>query len=488
MLSAGTTATGAVLRAELLRAAHTARLAGLHRAEAAALDVVRALPGPDDPHRGRDRAGQVAALRELLLVTHRARAADPDPALIGAGARNHRPDGPLRLYGVCREPVIGPGGPGGPDGPGGVITHLVDDDGRWYTLPDVRPGGPARARRAGTAHVALRSFLSDHFRLSRGGLTVFGAVVSPEGRLLPEPGVRATFTAGRPGLARAGRADVPDPAEPADRSLTVCDVEIAGTDGEDVLVRVLPHPGDLDAGDRADPGAPVRLAPVHPDPAPAHTANLRRLGARPGLRIRVLGRVDALRGTVLRPLTVGPVPGAEATLRLPADWHDRADLGYDDLRDGHFPPSPPAHDESPALHLACRLRCPRRPRRLTSLAGPPPGRAGGRGRPPGRRRTRTGRRPPRPGGGPAPGRLRHRRGPPRPAGTGGRPPLPRRLRPPARGRHRAVHDLVAGRGRLPRDLAGGNGIHRTTVTRWVREVVGLLAARAARLARAWTAP
>ncbi|MDG9713627.1 MmyB family transcriptional regulator [Streptomyces sp. DH10] len=36
----------------------------------------------------------------------------------------------------------------------------------------------------------------------------------------------------------------------------------------------------------------------------------------------------------------------------------------------------------------------------------------------------------------------------------------------------------------PGDLAGGNGIHRTTVTRRVREVVGLLAARAPRLDRA----
>lgn len=36
----------------------------------------------------------------------------------------------------------------------------------------------------------------------------------------------------------------------------------------------------------------------------------------------------------------------------------------------------------------------------------------------------------------------------------------------------------------PGDLAGGNGIHRTTVTRWVREVVGLLAVCAPRLDRA----
>ncbi|MGW0656586.1 hypothetical protein ACWD4T_49035 [Streptomyces umbrinus] len=35
----------------------------------------------------------------------------------------------------------------------------------------------------------------------------------------------------------------------------------------------------------------------------------------------------------------------------------------------------------------------------------------------------------------------------------------------------------------PGDLADGNGIHRTTVTRWVGEVVGLLAARAPRLDR-----
>ncbi|MEU9662839.1 transposase family protein [Streptomyces chartreusis] len=36
----------------------------------------------------------------------------------------------------------------------------------------------------------------------------------------------------------------------------------------------------------------------------------------------------------------------------------------------------------------------------------------------------------------------------------------------------------------PGDLVGGNRVHRTTVPRWVREVVGLLAARAPRLDRA----
>ncbi|AIJ12031.1 SWIM zinc finger family protein [Streptomyces lividans] len=353
VLAAGITAAGAVARAELLRAAHTARLAGLHRAEGAALDVVRHLHDARDPqgaHRVQRPAGPVAALRELLLVTHRLKAADPDPGLIGAAHHHHRPDGPLRLHGVCREPVAGPGALGG------VLTHLVDDAGRWYTLRDVAPGGPERARRAGTAHVALRSFLSDHERLSRGGLVVTGAVVAPDGRLLAEPGVRATFAAGRPwaGFAPAAAADGTGDAPP----LTGCDVEIVAADGEGVLARI-------DTGD--GPGPAVRLAPAHRHPALAHTANLRRLGACPGLRVRVLGRVDPDRVTTLRPLAVGPVPGAgAATLRLPDEWRDRADLGYDRLCDAHFPaaapgpaPSPPplaAADASPVDSPLRRVR------------------------------------------------------------------------------------------------------------------------------------
>ncbi|MFD6188960.1 hypothetical protein [Streptomyces sp. NPDC060275] len=335
VLAAGVTAAGAVLQAELLRAAHTARLAGLHRAEGAALDAARHLRDARDPqgaHRVHRPAESVAALRELLLVTHRLKAADPDPELIGAVHRNHHPDGPLRLYGVCREPVVGPGALGG------VLTHLVDDAGRWYTLRDIGPGGPGRARRAGTAHVAVRSFLSDHERLSRGGLVVTGAVVAPDGRLLAEPGVRATFAAGRTwaGAGPTGAVDGTGPASP----LAGCDVEIVAADGAEVLARVRTDDGS---------GPVVRLAPAHRHPTLAHTANLRRLGACPGLRVRLLGRVDPRRVTTLRPLAVGPVPGAgAATLRLPEEWRDRADLGYDRLRDAHFPAKAPGPSPSPS--------------------------------------------------------------------------------------------------------------------------------------------
>ncbi|GAA3410894.1 hypothetical protein GCM10018952_17310 [Streptosporangium vulgare] len=73
-------------------------------------------------------------------------------------------------------------------------------------------------------------------------------------------------------------------------------------------------------------------------PELAHVANLRQLASRPGLRVRVIGRLDLGRAATLRPLAVGPVPGAGPTLRLPAEWLDRADLGYDRLQGAHLPP------------------------------------------------------------------------------------------------------------------------------------------------------
>ncbi|WP_328846802.1 hypothetical protein [Streptomyces sp. NBC_00258] len=396
VLSAGTAGTGAVLQAELLRAAHTARLTGLHRAEAAALSVVRCLRTARDPYSPGRLAELVTALRELLLVVHLLKAGDPEPALIGAVRRNHRPDGSLRLYGVCREPVIGA------DDLGGVVTHLLDDDGRWYTLRDVQPGGAARARRAGTALVAIRSFLSDHFRVSRGGLIISGATVSPEGRLIAERGVRATFAAGRPWTEAApatvfarplaesaavrfpasligapeGAGDHEGTGDPEDagyaRPLIGCDVEIAATDGEDLLVRELPCGGDEFASSRPVPGPPVRLAPAQGHPALAHTANFRQLGARPGLRIRVLGRLDPDRVTTLRALAVGPAPGTGATLRLPDDWQGRADLGYDLLQSDHFPPDIPPSPPTPSSYASRAIPSADSPlwrvRRLVELA------------------------------------------------------------------------------------------------------------------------
>ncbi|WP_458248560.1 hypothetical protein [Streptomyces sp. MAI_2237] len=344
VLAAGVPGAGAVPQAELLRAAHTARLAGLHRAEAAALRVVRALRAARARHDGHRLADLVAALRELLLTSGLLAASDPDPSLVGTARRSYRPGGSLKVHGVCREPVISA------TGYGGVVTHVLADDGRWFSVSDVKPGGPARARGAATATVALGSGSLDHAQLSRGGLLISGATLSPDGRLGAGKGVRATPVAGlswtsgalarlfsRPlaqaAAARLAAGDDPERAGPEAGGLIGCDVVLVGAAEDHLLARELTPDG-------ADgEGLLIRLVTANGHPELAHAANFRKLASRPGLRLRVVGRLDPDRAATLRPLAVGPVPDGSATLLLPPEWAGHADLGYDRLEGAHFPPA-----------------------------------------------------------------------------------------------------------------------------------------------------
>ncbi|GAA4198596.1 hypothetical protein GCM10022252_49320 [Streptosporangium oxazolinicum] len=407
VLAGGVPGAGAVPQAELLRAAHTARVAGLHRAEAAALRVVRELRAARARHDDHRLADLVSALRELLLTASRLAAADPDPALVGTARRAYRQGEGLRVYGVCREPVISA------TGYGGVVTHLVAEDGSRFSVADVRPGGSARALGAATATVAVGAAAVNHAQLARGGLLISGATISPDGRLGAGRGVRANPVAGlswsegplaalfaQP-LASAADATFsgagawwsdPQDGGEAGQPLVGCDLVIVGAEGDRLLARELPPSTEEDRGgsghgepsrgsgrgepDRSesdrgeldrvgsdplpvspepsgavplsepappDPvagraGGPlIRLVPADSHPELAHVDNLRRLASRPGLRVRVIGRLDPGRAATLRPLAVGPVPGAGPTLRLPAEWLDRADLGYDRLQGSHLP-------------------------------------------------------------------------------------------------------------------------------------------------------
>ncbi|WDZ83695.1 SWIM zinc finger family protein [Micromonospora cathayae] len=380
VLVSGVPAAGAVPRTDLLRAAHGARLAGLPRAESAALRVVRGLRAHRDRQAGRRLADLVEVLHDLLYVAGRLAAGDPDPALVGVLRRAYQPDGTLEVYGVCREPVISA------TGYAGVVTHLVAADGRRLSFGDVRPGGPARARDCARAVTEMGAVAVDHAALARGGLRVTGTTISPDGRLGAGARVRATPLAGtdwstgplaelfaRP-LADvvAAQLTVDDPEDPgrAGTALLGADLLVLGAAGDRVLAREL-APG-VGADRLPVPDGPLlRLVPADPHPALAHVTNLRRLASRPGLRIRVVGRLDPDRAGTLRPLAVGAVPGAAVTLRLPAQWHGRADLGYDQIQGGHLPareeagtPGPVAADDTDLLAESPLWRV----RRLVELA------------------------------------------------------------------------------------------------------------------------
>ncbi|WP_433342813.1 hypothetical protein [Micromonospora sp. CA-111912] len=360
VLAAGVPAAGAVPQAELLRAAHSARLAGLPRAESAALRTVRGLRAHRERQAGHRLAELVEVLHDLLYVAGRLAAGDPDPALVGILRRAYQPDGTLEVYGVCREPVISA------NGYAGVVTHLVTADGRRLSFGDVKPGGPDRARDCARAVTEMGAVAVNHSVLARGGLRITGTTVSPDGRLGAGKGVRASPLTGtdwstgplaelfaRP-LAEVVTAQLAadDPEDPdrAGAALVGGDLMVVGAVGDQVLARELAPATEAGADRVPVPDGPViRLAPVDSHPMLAHVANLRRLASRPGLRIRVVGRLDPDRASTLHPLAVGPVPGAAATLRLPTGWHGRLDLGYDEIQGSHLPPREPAAMTEPVL-------------------------------------------------------------------------------------------------------------------------------------------
>lgn len=361
VLEAGTDGAGAVLQAELLHAAHTARLAGLPRISAAAVSVVtgvRAARSADPGHRLTDLAG---ALAGVLGVAHRLpHATGPDLAeLRGTVRQPYRPDGSLRLYGLFSEPVLTA------TGYAGAVTWTADADGRLYTVSDVAPGGPARATGAADRAVRIGDTALTHRELSRAGLAVSGATVSPTGRLGAGAGVRAVRASGA-----AWRA------EPLDRLWAVPAAEQVAralNGGQDLLFlevtlagTVRETTGDCLLADCA--GLPLRLATAHDDPALPHRDNLRLLAAAGGSRLRIVAR-----------LAPGPYPRALLlATEHPTDPGARVDLGLDRLQHADLPTgavAPPARviptgDEAP-LHLLRRRVHQAVPggRRVLALAG-----------------------------------------------------------------------------------------------------------------------
>jgi hypothetical protein len=365
VLEAGTDGAGAVLQAELLHAAHTARLAGLPRASAAAVSVVtgvRAARSADPGHRLTDLAGTLAA---VLGVTHRLpHATGPDlTELRGTVRQPYRPDGSLRLYGLFSEPVLTA------TGYAGAVTWTADADGRLYTVSDVAPGGPSRAVGAADRAVRIGDTTLTHRELSRAGLAVSGATVSPTGRLGAGAGVRAVRASGA-----AWRA------EPLDRLWAVPAAEQVAralNGGQDLLFlevtlggTVREATGDCLLADCG--GLPLRLATAHDDPALPHRDNLRLLAAAGGSRLRIVAR-----------LVPGPCPRALLlATEHPVDPGARVDLGLDRLQHADLPTgavAPPARavpagDEAP-LHLLRRRVHQAVPggRRVLALAGNRPG-------------------------------------------------------------------------------------------------------------------
>ncbi|MEV7323224.1 hypothetical protein [Streptomyces sp. NPDC093970] len=341
VLDAGTDGSGAVLQAELLRAAHAARLAGLPRAATAVVSVVTALRAARAADAAFRLADLVSALTETLFVAHRVPSATGQEltGLRGTVRQPYTPDGSLRLFGLFSEPVLTA------SGYAGAVTWTADADGRLYTVSDVAPGGAGRATGAADRAVRIGDTALTHRELARAGLAVSGATVSPTGRLGAGAAVRAV---------RASGVDWRD--DPLDRlwAAPVAEqVARALGGGHDLLfLEVTPTgvvreaAGDVLLADCA--GLPLRLTVAHDHPALPYRDNLRLLSAARGRPLRVVVR-----------LVAAPHPRALLlATEHPTLARSRVDLGLDRLQHADLPAPSPASavdtaEEAP-LHLLRR--------------------------------------------------------------------------------------------------------------------------------------
>ncbi|MFJ9691127.1 hypothetical protein [Kitasatospora sp. NPDC101183] len=398
LLAAGVSAAGAVAQAELLRAAHGARLAGLHRPAAAAVAVVsrlRAARSGAPEHRLVDL---VAALRELLDVTTALTAEQrhtPLADLRGTARQAYEPEGGLRLYGLFAEPVL-------TATHAGTLSWAVDADGRLSTLAEVMPhtdaaAAPGQAVGAGSRPVRLGDASLSHREFSRAGLSVQGATRSATGRLGAGASVRAVRATGAawtaepaarlwavPVAEQVARAlaaqETPYESRPAGSDLLFLDVTLLGAapTGPDGAPQLLARCDDIadNAADNAADNGPedgtadgpgnlvLALTAGHEHPGLPYRENLALLATAPGLRLRVIGRLERADRPELRLLALGTPAREEAEgPTLPAARAGRANLGLERLQTADLPapaglrqPQPATAETplSPPVHVLAR--------------------------------------------------------------------------------------------------------------------------------------
>ncbi|MFB8236774.1 hypothetical protein ACFC58_09495 [Kitasatospora purpeofusca] len=269
-------------------------------------------------------------------------------ALRGTARQVYAPAGGLRLYGLFSEPVL-------TATHAGVLTWAVDAGGGLHTMAEIMPHADAAAAApqavgAGNRAVRLGDAMLSHREFTRAGLAVQGATRSAAGRLGAGASVRAVRAAGAAWTAEpAARLWAEPPAAQVARALGAAALppEVRPAGGEllflDVtLLGAVPYGPGGEPSLLADCGGVVlALRAAHDHPGLAHRGNLALLATAPGLRLRVIGRLERSARPELRLLAVGEPPSdpprgeppaPAPSLALPADRAGRVNLGLERLQ------------------------------------------------------------------------------------------------------------------------------------------------------------
>jgi hypothetical protein len=328
VLGGGAEAAGAFAQAELLRAIHACRTAGLHRLASGQTRMLRSIRDLRADRAEFALETLTSDLRDVLAVSHALSTGDTRSELIGTARREYTSIGNLKVRGVLTEAIVAR------SGYAGAATYLIDDKGRMYSRSDVAPGDAGRAAGAYDASAGVGDAVLAHRELSRTGLFVSDATASIDGRLGAGQQVRAVRS------SEPSRWDAEPLASrfamPIEQQLTA----IAEYDGAPEEQRpagwdflylegvIVGGPGGVGVVAQGD--LLVRLTTPLEQRALAARDNLAILARSSGLAVRVIGRVRVGTARQVEILALGPGP-TETRLVLPEAWHGRANLHFDRL-------------------------------------------------------------------------------------------------------------------------------------------------------------
>ena len=338
LLQTGAARAGTVLVAELQRAVHGCRVAGLHRLSAAGLRVAQQLRALRQDSPAFALSDLTRDLADVLQTAHGVRHGRARAATIGTARRRYEAIGNLRAVGLCTLPVVSNGGYAG------VVTVFAGPDGRLWSLSDVQPGGIERIAMAYAAGLAIGDVSQPHREIVRQGLLLAGATASEDGRLGAGKNVKAVTTgtttwdderlAGR--FARPFDDQVRTALEtesPARIGLASLIGEVVGSDGTGLIVEI------RQAG-------LLRCLPAYAHSQLPAVDNLELLARAPGLALRLVVELDGDRPGNAIVHAVGParvddepsavVGSKTAQFRLPVSWAGRCNVALDPLERSHL--------------------------------------------------------------------------------------------------------------------------------------------------------
>ena len=329
LLQSGAQGANLVLEAELQRAVHSCRVAGLHRLAAAGYRTLQQLENLHASRSGFRLAGLSWDVYQWLAVAHALRTASDavDVRWVGEARRGYTDVGSLGLFGLFTEAVASA------TGYAGVVTYFADTSASVWSLGDVAPGDAGRCRFAYVTPLELGEATVQHRSLSRGGLHLEHARAAANHRLGIGRHLVASVADGlawtQPPLADLFATSL---AAQLERIWAARD-EDERRSGDDLVFLRATVEGATSTSLllRAEQRLLHAVAPsAHAEFA--YRQNLDLLSRSVGLGLWLIGRVVLSRPRTLQLLAIW-----SPDLAVPEDWFGRVNLALDQLLPSHLP-------------------------------------------------------------------------------------------------------------------------------------------------------